>query len=237
MVNKKRSYFMNETKILQKPKRKTFLFFCVIGLSFLIVGSLAAQTIPQKIGFKDVKFSNLTRTECSACHEGSLVDTHHSTSPAVSGDCSACHKVSTQAGNVGVALERNCMACHSKSPHHMTETAMNNECTTCHDSAGVSDFSNEAPTYAMSKVTPTPAHCRNCHNVGVVDGVNVVSVKDTHHGISLKGCSKCHDEGDKKETSIRTCQRCHSVKAIHEVLPHVEKDSCVKCHGGEKPAA
>jgi hypothetical protein len=220
-----------------KLQKRVLSFICVLSVTILFAVSFFAGDIPQKIGFKDVAFSNLNRVSCVDCHGDTLADTHHSTKPATSGDCSSCHSVSTSPGKVGVALERNCMVCHSKSPHHRTEAAENNECTTCHDSPGLGDFSNVVPSYKVSKVTPTVENCKTCHKEGTVDGQKVYGMKKTHHGIALKGCNNCHGEGDKKNTSIRTCQRCHNVKAIHEVLPHVEKENCVKCHGGVKAAA
>ncbi len=213
--------------------RRVFFVLSLCGIFLLFSGSLfyvSAATVVQEVGFKDVAFSSLDRAACQACHGQNLVDTHHKTEPAVSGNCASCHNVSTEAGNVGVSLERNCMGCHKESPHHATEAAANNECTTCHESAGVSDYSTEVPSYPPSKVTPTVASCRNCHGEGEVDGQKVVDMKTTHHGISLKGCTACHDPQNKESQDIRICERCHSAKAIHEVLAHVEKGNCVKCH-------
>jgi hypothetical protein len=224
---------MNKTKIAQQQNKKVIFVFGLGGLFLLFLGSLfylSAQSVSQQVGFKDVAFSSLDKAACQVCHGDNLVDTHHNTTQAGSGDCAFCHKVSTQAGNVGVSLERNCMACHEKSPHHATEAAANNECTTCHESPGISAYSTTVPSYQPSKVTPTVASCKNCHGEGEVEGQKVVDMKTTHHGISLKGCNVCHDENDKQSQDIRICERCHSVKAIHEVVAHVEAGSCVKCH-------
>jgi hypothetical protein len=227
------------------------LAFSVIGLSLLFVGIIFAQTVPQKIGFTDLKFESLKKEVCQDCHESSMVDTHHDTKEAVAGNCASCHTVSTQPGSVGVSLKRDCMTCHEQSPHHATEDAKNKNCTVCHDNPGVSDYSTEVPPYKPSRVTPTPANCRLCHGEGTVDGQKIVAAKDTHHGISFKGCNICHDQivlsngqaqddtqkqDDKKSTNIRICERCHSVKALHEVVPHVEKEACAVCHGGKAVA-
>ncbi|MGD2090294.1 MAG: cytochrome c3 family protein [Candidatus Aminicenantes bacterium] len=224
---------MNIRKHVCHQKKSTFLLFGLAGLFFLFMGSqfyVSAATVEQKIGFKDVAFSSLDKASCQACHEGSLVDTHHNTPPALAGDCASCHTVSTESGNIGVALERNCMSCHTTSPHHATEAAANNECTACHESPGVSEYSTAVPPYSPSSVTPTVASCKNCHGEGEVEGQKVVDMKTTHHGISLKGCNVCHDPENKESQDIRICERCHSAKAIHEVLAHVEKENCVKCH-------
>jgi len=218
-------------------KRRTFLIFSFLGLSFLLTGLIFAQVVPQEVGFKDVAFSSLNKQGCATCHGESLADTHHNTKPAADGDCASCHAVSTQKGNVGVSLQRDCMICHKKSPHHETEAAVNRECSTCHDSSGVSDYSTEVPGYSVSKVTPKVSSCKNCHSAGTLNGTKISDPKDTHHGISLKGCNNCHDEGEKKNTGIRACERCHNVKSIHEVLGHVKKDACAGCHSDKKPAA
>lgn len=224
---------MTKVKCARNQKKRAVLVFCSAGLFFLFIGSLfylPAASVEQKVGFKDMVFSSLNKVSCQPCHGEGLVDTHHQTGPAVSGDCSSCHTVSTQAGNVGVALERNCMGCHKESPHHVTEAAASNECTTCHESAGVSEYSTEVPPYQPSKVTPTVASCKNCHGEGEVEGEKVADMKATHHGIALKDCNACHDQEDKASQDIRICERCHSVKAIHEVLAHVGKENCAKCH-------
>lgn len=234
---------MVKTKAAQKQRERVFLALSAIGLSFLFVGIIFAQSAPQEIGFLDVKFADLNKEVCVECHGSSVVDTHHDTEPAVSGDCVLCHSVSTQPGSIGVSLQRDCMVCHEESPHHKTEAAKDKECTACHDSLGVSDYDTEVPPYEPSKVTPKPSDCRICHGEGVVDGQNVLGAKDTHHEIST--CSICHDQlalsedqpnGDKGVT-MRSCERCHNIKALHEVAPHVEKESCVVCHGGKTIAA
>lgn len=225
---------MPKAKEIVKSKKRMFFLFCAVVVFTFFTWSIWAQDVPQKIGFKDVELSSLTRTSCVDCHGASLVDTHHETKPATSGDCISCHSVSKKSGSVGVEVERNCMKCHSKSPHHRTEAAKNNECTSCHESPGVSDYSLGVPAYKVSNLTPTVASCQKCHHEGVFEGQKIVGMKKTHHGIGLEGCNTCHDEKDKKNTSIRICQRCHSVKALHEVLPHVKKDNCVQCHTGKK---
>jgi hypothetical protein len=224
---------MNIRKHVCNQKKGAFLLFSLAGLFFLFIGSLiyvSAAAVEQKVGFKDMAFSSLNKASCQACHGEDLVDTHHKTQPALSGDCASCHTVSTEAGNVGVALERNCMGCHKTSPHHATEAAANNECASCHESPGVSEYSTVVPPYNPSSVTPTVASCKNCHGEGEVEGQKVVDMKTTHHGISLKGCNVCHDPEDKESQDVRICERCHSAQAIHEVLAHVEKENCAKCH-------
>ncbi len=236
---------MIKTKAAQKGKGRAFLFLSLAGLFSLMVGLVFAQQVPQNIGFMDVKFSTLDRGVCEGCHGESLVDTHHSTEPATSGNCVLCHSVSTLPGSTGVSLNRDCMTCHEQSPHHVTEDAKNKKCILCHDDFGISAYSTEAPPYKPSKVTPTSGSCRNCHGEGTVDGRPVVGAQQTHHGTSIKECNVCHDQlnlstdqdvKSEKGTSIRVCERCHNVKALHEVAPHIEKASCALCHGGKKSA-
>ena len=108
---------MIKTQYVRKQGRRVFIF-SFIGLSFLLVGILFAQSVPQAVGFKDVAFSSLNKAGCQDCHGESLVDSHHNSKAAVAGDCAVCHSVSTQSGNVGVSLQRDCMVCHKTSPHH-----------------------------------------------------------------------------------------------------------------------
>lgn len=224
---------MCNTKGRRKQQKKAFWVLGVTGLFFLFTGGIFANTAPQAIGLKDVVFQDLQKQVCQGCHGESLVDTHHNTNPAASGDCASCHTVSTQPGNVGVSLQRDCMVCHKESPHHGTEAAVNKECSSCHDSAGLSDYSTQGPSYKVSKVTPTVESCKSCHSEGEVDGVKIAGMKDTHHAISLKDCNACHEGDEQKTTNIRICERCHSVKAIHEVLPHIKAENCAVCHGGK----
>lgn len=230
-------------KTKQTQKQIAFFALIAVGLSLLFIGIIFAQDIPQNIGFKDVMFSDLNKESCAQCHGDNAVDTHHDTEPASSGNCVLCHSVSSQAGKPGVSLQRDCMACHDESPHHATEAAENKECTSCHDSLGLSEYSMEVPPYEPSKVTPKPSDCRVCHSDGTVDGKKAPRVKDTHH--EIKTCNICHDQlvlsseeaNDDKGVNIRSCQRCHNVKVLHEVGPHVEKENCAVCHGGKKAVA
>lgn len=225
-----------------KIKRKgTLIIFCTICLSFLFAGTIYAvkrmKVVPQKIGYKDVKFSSLKKKACGDCHESSMVNAHHATKRAVSGNCASCHKVSTKPGKIGVALKRDCRSCHKKSPHHKTKAALNKECTSCHDSPGLGDYNKvKPPSYKVSNITPTKNSCKNCHRKGTADGINVVDIKTAHHGIGLKPCSICHEDKNKSTSSVRVCERCHNVKAIHEVLPHVKKENCSGCHGAKTAA-
>ncbi|MCP4681148.1 MAG: hypothetical protein GY864_02300 [Desulfobacterales bacterium] len=209
------------------------IFFLSTGLLFLFTGSalLAApmKVAPQDIGFNDVNFNSLQREACADCHD-SPADTHHATSKASSGKCASCHAVSKKPGKTGVFLERACVKCHKKSPHHQTEAALNKECTSCHDSLGLSDYSMKLPGYEPSNVTPTRSTCKKCHKEGVVGSLKVVSIKDAHHGISLKPCTICHLDKQKGTQDIRVCERCHNAKSIHEVSAHIDENNCIECH-------
>jgi hypothetical protein len=220
-------------KAVQKQKKTVYAIFITICLFVLFLGGLSAETISQQIGFRDVAFSSLIKTDCQKCHGESLVNDHHNTSQAVSGNCVACHSVSKEPGKLGVSLQRDCMICHQTTPHHKSEAAVNKECNSCHESSGLSDYSMDVPAYKISKVTPTVSNCKKCHFEGEEEGIKIASIKETHHGISLSDCNACHEpgEGDKKTTNIRICERCHNVKAIHEVMPHLEQKNCIVCHG------
>ncbi len=224
--------FKGNTK---KPRKVLLLVAGIVGMTFIVTGGISAvilmKVVPQKIGYKDVQITSLSKKACEECHPGSMVDTHHSTKNALSGKCVSCHKVSRAKGRVGIKLDRNCMVCHVKSPHHRSKAAMDKECTSCHDSPGVGAYTTRQPSYKPSKLTPTTDSCKNCHRAGIIGGIKVVSIKDAHHGISLKGCDTCHDSKNKRSKNIRICERCHNAKAIHEVAPHVADKNCIGCHG------
>ncbi len=227
--------------MIQKEKKSLFLIFCISLVVVVSAGAIYAinllNVVPQNIGLKDVQFKDLNRPYCENCHGDSLADTHHQTKNAVSGNCVFCHGVMKKAEKTGVELKTNCMLCHTKSPHHQTEAAINKECTSCHESPGVSDYSTAEPKYKISMITPTKKVCGKCHRDGEVNGEKVYGFKKTHHGIQLKGgCGTCHTN-DKATLNIRVCERCHSVKAIHEVKPHVEKNVCIHCHDVKEGAA
>ena len=203
----------------------TFLIFLLLFASFA-----NAQTVAQEIGFKEVAFTSLNKQACLECHCVSLVDTHHETEKALSGDCVSCHAVSRSAGRTGVELKRDCMVCHLETRHHKTEAALNNECTACYDSPGLNDYSTDVVQYTASKVTPTVAMCKGCHCAEEVCDIKIVSIEKTHHDISLENCNICHEGAETKTTNIRLCERCHNEKVIHEIAAHTEAQACVKCH-------
>lgn len=205
--------------------------FSLLAVALVAPAVTRAEPVPQEIGFEDVTFQSLSRSTCEGCHGATLADLHHRSEPASQGRCAACHVVSTQAGRVGVALERRCAGCHERSPHHQTQAAKDRNCVACHSSPGVSAFGADTPAYAASPlVTPTRDRCVRCHSGGTVGGRAIVPPKETHHAIAAAGCEACHLE-DRASTSIRVCERCHSVQALHQVVPHIQENACVKCHG------
>lgn len=222
---------MEENQMKIKFISKLIKIVCTIFVASLMFTShqTKAQSVTQNIGLPDVEFSSLTKNVCHNCHGESLVNDHHATVKAKTGKCTECHTTSTEAGKMGVVLQRDCMKCHTKSPHHETESALGNKCTDCHDSPGLSSYSTAAVGYPVSSVTPTVANCRKCHGKGTSGTTAVADMRTTHHG-SIKKCGTCHVESDKSKTDIRICERCHDKKAIHEVAPHIEPQNCVICH-------
>ena len=207
-----------------------FIIICTLALSMSIV---YAKNVSQDLGFKDVTFSSVDKDFCKDCHGTSLADTHHDSAKAQAGECVFCHSVSKGNGSLGVVVKRDCTKCHLESPHHKTEAALDNDCTSCHDTPGLSDYSTDTVSYGVSKVTPAVSNCGRCHGEGEDDGMMIMGFKETHHGIKLAKCDTCHMGTDKMSTNIRICQRCHSVKSIHEVAPHVVAENCVLCHKNE----
>lgn len=208
---------------------RRLLFSGLTGMVFLVTLNLnsAAQSVTQDLGILDVEFSGLNKGICQDCHGESLVNDHHGTAQAKSGNCVACHGLTEK---TGIKLTRNCMDCHKESPHHQTEAAINKECSSCHDSPGVSDFSTTGPDYGKSAVTPKVSSCIKCHNTGTQGDFAIISAQETHHSIAIEDCSMCHDESDQTKTDIRLCERCHSAASIHDIAAHTLPESCIICH-------
>ena len=223
-------------------KIKFYIPLLSVGL-LLFGGSIWAvivmKGVPQDLGIRDVTFTHLNQGVCRGCHGDSLADRHHGTQNATTGNCVFCHKVSKASDTFGVTLTRDCMKCHLKSPHHQTQAAKDKKCDECHDTPGLSVFSMKGPNYEPSLITPTKTSCKNCHQ-GAKKGSNrIFGFKETHHGTGIQDCSVCHAK-NKSSKDVRICERCHSVKALHEVKPHVKKSACFGCHGDKiapkKPA-
>ncbi len=197
----------------------------------LIATAAHAAVAPQNLGFPDVEFTSLQRKNCEVCHGKSLADRHHGTPKAQAGECGFCHTVSTTPGKLGVKLERNCLSCHKTSPHHETQAAKEKKCTSCHNAPGLAAYTTKLPDYGVSKVTPKRSNCRNCHAGGTANGMTIATPQKTHHQAAGIGCDACHG-GDTSKTVVRPCEHCHSVEAIHQVEPHLQKTACGGCHNG-----
>ncbi len=214
--------------------------------------------VPQNVGFADIDYGDLKEGDCRHCHGSSLADRHHQAEKALNKQCSDCHEVvppNSQVGlmtkkenyivasalktgkkdNYGVTIERNCLQCHKTSWHHQTDYARTGKCVVCHDSNLITNIGVESPiTHPISKITPTPASCSNCHGATEKppQGMAVVikSPEDNHHDTGLETCTFCHFTED--DIGIRGCENCHGKHVLHGIPDHVaNNDMCFGCHG------
>lgn len=210
-------------------KVHVLLIFSSLFIFGLFISAANAQ-VTQETGLLDVEFGSLNKQICQECHGTYLADTHHETPDATAGNCTLCHSVSTEPETLGVTLVRDCMVCHLETPHHKTDLALNNQCTACHDTPGLNDYSLEVAPYPISRVTPAIDNCKRCHSSGELNGLKIVDFTDTHHEIALDNCTVCHESTETMEINIRSCERCHNQKVIHQVANHIEEQNCKECH-------
>jgi len=223
------------------------LVLAALLLATASLASVPAPPVNQNLGTADTIFDNLDNTDCLACHTD-LVD----------------H-----------AAEESCVSCHlpvngEPTPHHAAIDVTDPDCVGCHGNlvANLND-GHEIPSYEMSMVTPKASGgdgsqgrgaCDYCHQVGkdAVSGISIVEARYTHHdtglGQDFDFCGLCHDWDASEEETIRICEGCHSVNAIHNVqadsngdgwiLPGEElagyghighNDDCLGCHENYLP--
>ena len=213
----------------KKMIRKGLIYLTTTFMILLLV-SLAIAAIPpppadQNIGLYDTVFTGFTTDECKDCHGDSIADRHHLLVEEGDFKCKDCH----QFGEHGLREFRNCSDCHDSSPHHVTNDAQTYQCSQCHGDL-VDDYDDEhyMPTYDFSMVTPDTSYkvetselkiggCEACHEPD--SSANIESNANTHHnlsGFTEINCAFCHvDQG--VELNIRTCEKCHGVKSLHNI--------------------
>jgi hypothetical protein len=245
---------MEENKMIRKG-----LIYLTTTLMILLLVGLAIAAIPpppvnQNIGLYDSVFFGFTTDECKDCHGDSLADRHHLLVETDGLKCTDCHKF----GEHGLREFRNCSDCHESSPHHETVNAQTYQCSECHgDFVDDYDDGHYIPTYNFSMVTPDTSYnlivsssglkiggCEACHEPE--SSLSIESNPNTHHnlsGFSEINCAFCHfDQG--VELNIRTCEKCHGVKSLHNIqfdydatngtagYGHIgENWDCWGCHG------
>jgi hypothetical protein len=177
--------------------------------------------------------------DCFECHTGGnpaiIEGRHHATSPAVAGDCGACHSVDQ--------AQLDCASCHSAQPvkdgkaamHHASDTATapGAACTECHATVDVSNVSCASchatqPEFngglAMHHATDIYQQglCMTCH-VGAesavidcagchVDPSNPAPISERHHKSTFAETAACTDCHTAVNTTELDCELCHAQK-------------------------
>lgn len=211
-----------------------------------IVAGAGAKVLPppvnQFIGIYDTRYPNLTTGDCLDCHVSHplMVQRHHALIQERGLACLDCHTlIPDGSGGYALADFRTCLVCHTSTPHHSTAAAQQGDCTSCHGSlVDRPDDGHYVPAYPPSSMTPLPDGrtevdpatgatvivngCAACHQAdpNAVDprtGTSrpIVATADLHHGTGLT-CTLCHNSTG-EFTTIRTCERCHSLKSLHNI--------------------
>lgn len=217
--------------------------------------------VPQLVGIPDKPYNQFSIAECRGCHlaagELTTANLHHNSPKALSGNCVACHPVDPATNAIqtgaydpvtGQGFDRTCTTCHSSSWHHTNERALGGKCTFCHDSAVIADAGTgwvapDAPTYAITDVTPRTIDCNNCHIEfnSTWDGTDAMYSPNgtSHHATVFPQCGFCHDSNPPQfAAAIRACEGCHTITTLHTIKGHTEgsaplqnSERCLGCHG------
>lgn len=208
--------------------------------------NVPAPPVNQFLGIPDTMSTNLTETQCRACHDNpsitgptSNVNKHHMlTQPPPKGESRGCLKTSAfpnaPSGCHTVSATgvfdpfRNCLLCHTQIPgsasvHHADPngTAAKGQCTPCHGAlVQPMDDGHYVPTYAPSLVTPKP-----------VTGNGAPNWNNT---ASQGGCEYCHGVGTDTGTNFLGQ---NTVVASNQSTHHLDtgfgvtdSGKCVWCH-------
>lgn len=167
------------------------------------------------------------RYACTNCHP--VVTINGSQSVTMVRDCIQCHD--TIFNNITI-----------RRPHHETQDAQDRHCSRCHGNL-VDDYDDGhyVPPYNVSEVTPDTKFkvinqssgkkwggCEACHEQNLLLEPPIAFNNKTHHRLgNLSGfsppnnskCAACHDthSGQFGPDFIRFCERCHSVKSLHNI--------------------
>ncbi len=225
-------------------KTKYYLIFglVIVGIIQGIVFALIPPPpVNQDMGMYDTLISNYTENMCRKCHTQGVNDYHHIIDPQ-NYSCKNCHPLNGSQ----ITIIRNCTTCHNNTynnmtirrPHHETIFAQEKHCSSCHGNI-VDDYDDGhyIPQYDISFTTPNSKYkiisstnkklggCEACHEQN--ESLNIYPANKTHHMLgNLSGfnspnssnCNICHEyNGTSGFESVRYCEKCHSIKALHNI--------------------
>lgn len=174
-----------------------------------------------------------TGTECSVCHQGTTLESHHATVYFTNGQCTYCH--------AGVTVTGDCAACHAfglANSHHNSVAATAGNCELCHTNIG--DF-RTCLTCHLGK-SRTRHHeigaamsftCKQCHPTivqqasGDCSACHVASAREQHHYLGAT-CTTCHSS---YVAPANGCESCHPTTAdAHHTQTNPAFTTCLGCH-------
>lgn len=235
------------------------IFTNIVGVLTIMTiqgfASIPPPPVNQDMGVYDTLFANYTENMCRGCHTQGVKDYHHLI-PSEKYSCNNCHPLNQNQ----ITIIRDCKTCHENTfnnmnirrPHHETKFAQEKHCSLCHGNI-VDDFDDGhyIPSYDINFVTPNSKYkiistigqklggCETCHEQN--SDLNIYPANKTHHKLgSLSGfnpinismCVTCHEyDGTYGFESIRYCERCHSVRALHNIQHDFINTSSVLGHG------
>jgi len=198
-----------------------------------------------------------TEYECQSCHalEWDPVNLTHVLVQTFR-NCMTCHKQTNETTVhhlTSLADAQNCKACHGG----LVSNPFDSHSIPTYQPSLVTPWPSGKPngdnTTPANSAGTFAGNCNFCHNThdgqpgqSADAGVNleptwlgtIVSVyqnHETHHGTGLAvadttRCAWCHDASGSPSYAIRTCERCHGVSALHNVMADTNGD-------GVKPGA
>ncbi len=238
-------------------KYRYTLISSVTIITAAIMGNALVPPPPanQFMGIIDTAFTDFTENMCRDCHTSGVSESHHLMADK---SCSICHLMNgsqmTIVKNCKQCHSTKFNGISVRIPHHETKNAQDRHCSFCHGNI-VDDYDDGhyIPTYDISFTTPSPKYktisetgekfggCEACHENNSEQ--NISSNNETHHSLgSLSGfspqdsskCIICHKDGsgdDSKPDSIRYCEKCHSVRSLHNIQPDFINTSGTVGHG------
>lgn len=224
-----------------------------------IIGMVSAVVPPppanQHIGTDDRTFTYITENTCRSCHTSGVPESHHLISDK---SCSSCHPMNwgkmTMVRDCKQCHGTKFNGVSVRIPHHETKNAQDRHCSFCHGNV-IDDFDDDLyiPTYDISFTTPSTTFkvisdagekfggCEACHEKN--SSLNIFSNNETHHSLgSLSGfnpadnsrCAICHKDGSgnyNDPDSIRYCEKCHTVRTLHNIQHDFVNTSGASGHG------